>query len=329
MNKAFVIVILFIFITATTLVCIFQPKTHKPIKFENSNFEISMMTDKTEFDTESSKVDFDGSNISFNTPDVNLEVPNVNVYLPDVNIETPKINIETPKVKIESPKIDINSQKNNTKTSETKAKNNKQSVKNDKKENKSSDSVKTSSLDDFFKSAPVTNPSKKNENNLDEFFKKKSENTDNNKYEYQNEKNNEKTENKPNTVVTKPTHKVLTEEEEIIAWNKWRSDLQNKLMRDSDQKIAAPIGTTFYFTCTVDVHGYVSNLKTWASNPSYTPEAVRVIKPLLISYQHKDILKFPEGSKRIVTNVSGGFTMAHATTYSSPSDYNDFERVKR
>ena len=127
--------------------------------------------------------------------------------------------------------------------------------------------------------------------------------------------------------VTKPAVKVLTEEEEIIAWNKWRSDLQNKLMRDS--KIAAPIGTSFEFSFTVDKFGTISNLKTWSSNPSYTPLAVRVIKPLLLSYQKTAILNFPIGSKRVITNVNGGFTMARSSRYSSPSDYNDYERVTK
>ena len=121
--------------------------------------------------------------------------------------------------------------------------------------------------------------------------------------------------------------RVLTEEEEIIAWNKWRSDLQNKLMRDS--KIAAPIGTSFEFSFTVDKFGTISNLKTWSSNPSYTPLTVRVIKPLLLSYQKTAILNFPTGSKRVITNVNGGFTMAHSSRFSSPADYNDYERVTK
>ncbi|MBQ2645638.1 hypothetical protein IJG14_08730, partial [bacterium] len=128
-------------------------------------------------------------------------------------------------------------------------------------------------------------------------------------------------------VIQPKQEKVLTEQEEIIAWNKWRSDLQNKLMKDS--KITAPMGTSFMFSFTVDKYGNITNLKTWSSNPSYTPMAVRIIKPLLLSYQKTYILKFPEGSKRIITNANGGFTMASATRYSSPSDYNDYERVRK
>jgi len=306
MNKFLVFTILFIFVIATALVCIFQPKTHKPIKFEQRNFEVSMMTDKTEFDAESPKVEFDASDINISAPDIHLDVPEINIETPKVNIETHKVNVSTPKVNVSSPKVNVTQPKTDSKPATEKP----QSQKADTPAKKTA--AKTDKPADFYNTKPQTNPNTKADKPLDEFFRPQPAKT-----------------NEEKTQPAKPATKVLTEEEEIIAWNKWRSDLQNKLMRDSDQKIAAPIGTTFYFTFTADVHGYVSNVKTWASNPSYTPEAVRVLKPLIQSYQHKDILVFPAGSKRIITNVSGGFTMAHATTYSSPSDYNDFERVKR
>lgn len=119
----------------------------------------------------------------------------------------------------------------------------------------------------------------------------------------------------------------LTEQEEIIAWNKWRSDLQNQVMKDT--KIAAPLGTAFKFSFTVDKFGNISNIKTWSLNPVYTETAVRVIKPVLFSYQGKPVLAFPQGTKRVITNVTGGFVMAESTGFSSPSDFSDYERVKK
>ena len=124
---------------------------------------------------------------------------------------------------------------------------------------------------------------------------------------------------------TKQT-KVLTEQEEIIVWNKWRSDLQNQVMRDT--KILAPHGTGFKFSFTVDKYGNMSNIKVWSTNSVYTDLAVRVIKPVLQSYQHKPILNFPNGTRRVITNVTGGFVIATKTQYSSPSDYSDYETVK-
>lgn len=133
----------------------------------------------------------------------------------------------------------------------------------------------------------------------------------------------------PKVEETKPIQQKpqLTEQEEIIAWNKWRSNLQNQVMKDAPTR--APIGTVFKFSFTVDKYGNMSNIKVWSENPNYTDLAVRVIKPVLSSYSHKPILNFPEGTKRVITNVTGGYKISTQTKYSSPSDYSDYERVKR
>ena len=121
--------------------------------------------------------------------------------------------------------------------------------------------------------------------------------------------------------------KELTEEEEIIAWNKWRSDLQNQIMKDTN--IMAPIGVSFKFSFTVDKFGNLSNVKVWSETPSYTDMAIGAMKPVIMSYQRTPILVFPEGTRRVITNVAGGFVMSQETGYSSPSDYSDYERVIR
>ncbi len=127
--------------------------------------------------------------------------------------------------------------------------------------------------------------------------------------------------------ISQPIKPILTEQEEIIAWNRWRSRLQNQVMMDS--KIYAPLGTVFKFSFTADKYGNMSNVKVWSTNPSYSNYAVKVIKPVLMSYRNKPILNFPEGTKRIIVNVDGGFTISTTSRYSSPSDYHDYEKVKR
>lgn len=121
--------------------------------------------------------------------------------------------------------------------------------------------------------------------------------------------------------------KQREEREEIIAWNKWRSDLQNKVMKDS--RLSAPLGTVFRFSCTVDKFGNITNIKTWSDNPSYTPLATRTVKPVLASYQNKSILTFPANSRRVITNVTGAFTISTVSRYSTPDQYSDYERIKR
>ena len=130
----------------------------------------------------------------------------------------------------------------------------------------------------------------------------------------------------PQQVVKDEPKTVLTEEE-IILWNKWRSDLQNQVMRDA--RVAAPMGTRFRFSFTVDKFGNISNLRVWSDTPYFTPLAVSSIKPVLLSYQGKNILKFPKGTKRIQTNVTGGFVISTYDKYSRPDDYADVEKIRR
>lgn len=131
----------------------------------------------------------------------------------------------------------------------------------------------------------------------------------------------------PQQIVKEEPKTVLTEEEEIILWNKWRSDLQNQVMRDA--RVAAPMGTRFRFSFTVDKFGNISNLRVWSDTPYFTPLAVSSIKPVLLSYQGKNILKFPKGTKRIQTNVTGGFVISTYDKYSKPDDYADVEKIRR
>lgn len=289
MNKNILIIIISFFLIATVFVCVFRPKTHKPIAFEDRNFKLELISDEI---------------AAPKTSDLNLVQNSVEIKSPTVDINLPPVNVKIPEIKTNT----------NTNSKNSTAKNTTKSQQNQPKTQIVSK-----------KNSPITQLNKTEVKKVESKPVQKSEskvvnNTEKSKVVSPVEKIREKP-------VTKPAVKVLTEEEEIIAWNKWRSDLQNKLMRDS--KIAAPIGTSFEFSFTVDKFGTISNLKTWSSNPSYTPIAVRVIKPLLLSYQKTAILNFPTGSKRVITNVNGGFTMARSSRYSSPSDYNDYERVTK
>lgn len=125
---------------------------------------------------------------------------------------------------------------------------------------------------------------------------------------------------------TKP--QKMTEQQEEIAWNKWRSNLQNQIMKDSKLP-AIPNGIVFKFSFTVDKYGKVSNVKAWSLTQTYTPYAIQYIAPVIRGYQGHSILDFPFGSNRVITNVEGGFKISNTSKYSTPSDYNDMETVKR
>lgn len=120
----------------------------------------------------------------------------------------------------------------------------------------------------------------------------------------------------------------MTQQEEEIAWNKWRSNLQNSIMRDTQLPFVEQ-GTVFKFSFNVDKFGRVSNVKTWSLTPSYTPFAIEYIAPVIRSYQGKSILNFPYGSSRLTTTVDGGWKIAGQQRFSTPQDYNDIEKVRK
>ena len=128
------------------------------------------------------------------------------------------------------------------------------------------------------------------------------------------------------TVPVQTTVKVLTAQEEEIAWNVWRSNLQNRIMKDSKLPVI-PIGVVFKVSFDVDKYGKITNLQTWSTDSKYTPYAIEFIAPVIKSYQGKSILDFPQGSQRTKTTFSGGWKIAATSKYSTPNDYNDTERV--
>ncbi len=130
---------------------------------------------------------------------------------------------------------------------------------------------------------------------------------------------------KPHQVETKK-NPYMTEQEEIIAWNKWRSNLQNQIMRDAKIDYA-PLGTLFSFTFVVDKFGNISNIKVLCSNPNYMEDARTKVKPAIANLQRKPILKFPLGSQRTSTVVIGGFIMRTEERYSTPEQFSDYERI--
>lgn len=130
-------------------------------------------------------------------------------------------------------------------------------------------------------------------------------------------------ENITNPVEEKP--KKLTRREETIAWNNWRSSLQNRVMDES--QIAAPMGTLVTFSFRVSSRKTISKIKVNCTNWGYSEKVREAMIPLIQSYAGKDFLAFPEGSERKFTDVKGAFLIWYETSYSSPDDYNDFERV--
>ena len=115
--------------------------------------------------------------------------------------------------------------------------------------------------------------------------------------------------------------------EELIAWNSWRSKIQNWIMQHSNVT-EADMGTIFYFTFNVDKYRNVKNIKVFCTNRNYVGD-IKQVRSTIMSLKGKPILEFPEGSNRERIDFGGGFLIGPYSQFSSPSDFNDVERVLR
>ena len=132
----------------------------------------------------------------------------------------------------------------------------------------------------------------------------------------------------PSQVAKKENISPMTQQEETIAWNIWRSNLINQIMQDVKMP-TIPQGTVFQFSFTVDKYGKITNIQTGANPANYTPYAIQYITPVIRSYQGRSILNFPEGTARTTTQVTGKWRMSTTKKYSTPEDFNDIEKVVR
>ncbi len=122
----------------------------------------------------------------------------------------------------------------------------------------------------------------------------------------------------------KAADRKLTRREELIAWNKWRSDIMNEVMMTSG--VDAPLGTAFYFSFKVDKYTNISKIKTFCTNPVYKDESQKIVSAIK-RLGKTELLDFPKGSVRNSTTMRGLFLIGLETNLAEPGDYNDLERV--
>ncbi len=120
--------------------------------------------------------------------------------------------------------------------------------------------------------------------------------------------------------------KFKASKEEIVAWNVWRSTLQNRIMDES--AIEAPVGTLILFSFDVSETGHITNLNYNCTNKKYADNAKADMISVLKRLEGDEVLNFPENTKRTKVRFKGGFILDYQTHYSSPSDYSDYERVR-
>lgn len=297
MNKI-IILLAISFIVITGITGIIKPKIYKPVRFAKANMGVE----------------------NINQEIVNTKSP----IIEDNTVEISEIEIkpQIQKNEIKDQTIKLQPQQNQIQQKQIKTQNQSQS--------KVQKAINLEPQKTKVQNKTISQPKEQNKINLPKSVQEIVNSTPKQNTQIAQNKpeiKKEQTSKIPQQIVKEEPKTILTEEEEIILWNKWRSDLQNQVMRDA--RVAAPMGTRFRFSFTVDKFGNISNLRVWSDTPYFTPLAVSSIKPVLLSYQGKNILKFPKGTKRIQTNVTGGFVISTYDKYSKPDDYADVEKIRR
>ncbi len=327
MGYKLIIQILIILAAISTIcICAIKPKMHKPVMVYNSDIEV--VTDYSSVKIEENNIPIMVQNAEVQSADkqkssiVNTPVLSNNIKPANPITNTKNINFNSnnnllnKKTNIQNTKItnnNINNSKNNISVSKQNIVNNNISTQNPQIDiNKIVENNKKI-VQQPKENHPVK-PIQSNENltkpqalNLNT-----SANTKNPNLEVNN--------NQQST--------VLSAQEEEIAWNKWRSNLNNQIMRDSKLP-TMPNGIIFRYKFNVDKYGKISNVQTWSTTQSYTPYAIQFIAPVIRSYQGHAILNFPTGSNRVSTEVTGAWKISSNEKLSTPSDYNDIEKIRK
>ena len=116
---------------------------------------------------------------------------------------------------------------------------------------------------------------------------------------------------------------------ENISWNEWKSNFINQILDDME-KIPSinnyGLGSWFYYSFDVMADGTIRNMRIFSFylNNHDRLEIMKLIK----SYEHEDIVKFPQNSKRKKAKIDAVVVLSTEETKSKPEDFHDHERVK-
>ena len=288
------VVVLFVVLTIITIRI--HPEIHQPMVIEDADFKLVRVSDT--ITSQTTPVTTVRPTVTQQT--VTVEPQQTKQVQQSVNIATPKAT-ETPKyVQVETPQqtrpVKIKLPKKDTQT---------QTVVQEPSQNELLRRLLNTDIED-------TKALEENSRKLAQSMQK------NNRAPQQTYKQPQQT----------STHKnpYMTEQEEIIAWSRWRSNIHNQVMKDSNAGVA-PYGTVFSFSFLVDKYGNVSNVKVSCSNNYCMNIARDNLKPAIMHLQRKPILNFPRGTQRTSTVVSGSFLIGSEDKFSTPSNFSDFERV--
>lgn len=302
-------IILFILVTIIVLSAD-TPSTTRKVQFTNQNLVIN--NEDTEINNKD--VDINLNKTKINNKQLATNDQNINFSNKNINIDNTKSNLQNTNFSTQN--SDFNNQNSN--------------LQNNKFNNQSSDFNNQRSNFDNQNTRYNRQKNRYNNNNInsqDTKFDKQLANYEQQQNKIRNIENSLKNKNINNqrTRVNQQNRYLVKN----IDWNTWKSNFVNKIIDDSvniRELDNYGIGTWLYYSFDVDSSGRIYNVKV--SSPYIVAEDKNKIANMIKSYAYTDITTFPANTKRTSANVNAIIMLGSYEKKSSPSDFNDMEKIK-
>lgn len=302
-------IILFILVTIIVLSAD-TPSTTRKVQFTNQNLVIN--NEDTEINNKD--VDINLNKTKINNKQLATNDQNINFSNKNINIDNTKSNLQNTNFSTQN--SDFNNQNSN--------------LQNNKFNNQSSDFNNQRSNFDNQNTRYNRQKNRYNNNNInsqDTKFDKQLANYEQQQNKIRNIENSLKNKNINNqrTRVNQQNRYLVKN----IDWNTWKSNFVNKIIDDSvniRELDNYGIGTWLYYSFDVDSSGRIYNVKV--SSPYIVAEDKNKIANMIKSYAYTDITIFPANTKRTSANVNAIIMLGSYEKKSSPSDFNDMEKIK-
>ena len=302
-------IILFILVTIIVLSAD-TPSTTRKVQFTNQNLVIN--NEDTEINNKD--VDINLNKTKINNKQLATNDQNINFSNKNINIDNTKSNLQNTNFSTQN--SDFNNQNSN--------------LQNNKFNNQSSDFNNQRSNFDNQNTRYNRQKNRYNNNNInsqDTKFDKQLANYEQQQNKIRNIENSLKNKNINNQRMrVNQQNRYLVKN---IDWNTWKSNFVNKIIDDSvniRELDNYGIGTWLYYSFDVDSSGRIYNVKV--SSPYIVAEDKNKIANMIKSYAYTDITIFPANTKRTSANVNAIIMLGSYEKKSSPSDFNDMEKIK-
>ena len=126
----------------------------------------------------------------------------------------------------------------------------------------------------------------------------------------------------------RPDFYIPASKEEAVSWNNWRSGITNLLI-SSKLPSPLPLGTKIFIYFQVDKEGNISDIKIHTDPSEYINKLGKHYREYIKSLQGNPKLKFPKNSKRNVVIIDSAIEVASKNAYTTPDEFQDYEKIKR